>query len=277
MSRGVPGTLRIGVVNWNDRTDPHAGGAEVHIHEIFKRIASMGHEVTLICNRHRAAARRDQIDGMRVIRVGSRNTFNYHVPLAYYRHLRGRVDVIVDALNKLPLMLPLFSKEPVVAVVHHLFGATAFHEMSSLAAIYVGFFESFVPRVYRDSLIEVISESTREDLHLRGATNDRNIRTVFCGLDQDLYCAATDPSAGRDERPMLLFLGRIKRYKSVETIIEAMARVRGEIGNAHLVIAGEGDDVPRLRGIAAASGWSDDVVRFAGEVSDAEKVGLYRR
>ena len=58
MREGAPDILRIGVVNWNDRTDPHAGGAEVHIHEIFKRVVSLGHEVTLICNRPRGAARR---------------------------------------------------------------------------------------------------------------------------------------------------------------------------------------------------------------------------
>ncbi len=269
--------MRILVMNWNDRCDPHAGGAEVHLHRIFGRAAARGHQVTLLCNRPRGAARRTELDGMRVLRVGRRNTFNYHAPFAYYRHFRGRVDVVVDALNKLPLMVPLFAREPVVAIVHHLFGATALREMNSLASAYVGAFESLVPRVYRDCLVEVISDSTRDDLRRRGLDRDEQIRTVFCGLDQELYRPAADPAASRDRRPMLLFLGRIKRYKSVETIIEALPEIRRRLPETHLVIAGDGDDLPRLREIARSRGFDDDAVRFTGLVSDQEKVRLYRR
>jgi hypothetical protein len=39
--------LRILVFNWQDIRNPLAGGAEVHLHEIFSRIARLGHEVTL--------------------------------------------------------------------------------------------------------------------------------------------------------------------------------------------------------------------------------------
>ena len=38
---------RILLVNWNDRTNPHAGGAEIHLHELFGR-------------RHSAEARRER-------------------------------------------------------------------------------------------------------------------------------------------------------------------------------------------------------------------------
>jgi glycosyltransferase involved in cell wall biosynthesis len=269
--------LRILVANWNDRTDPHAGGAEVHIHEIFKRVAAAGHEVSLLCNRAPGAARAGRLDGMRVLRVGSRNTYNYWVPAAYRRYFRGRVDVVVDALNKLPLMTPLYVREPVVAIVHHLFGATAFQELSSAAAAYVGLFERFVPRVYRDTLIEVISESTREDLHARGVRNDELIRTIFCGLDQEVYRRALpDPEAARSERPLLLFLGRVKRYKAVETLVRALPLVRREMPETRVVIAGDGDDVPRLRGIAAELGFGPQDVVFPGLVSVREKVRLYQ-
>ena len=35
--------MRILLVNWNDRENPHAGGAETHLHEIFGRLARAGH------------------------------------------------------------------------------------------------------------------------------------------------------------------------------------------------------------------------------------------
>ena len=42
--------LRIAVVNWQCRENPLAGGAEIHLHEIFGRLADKGHEVSLLCS-----------------------------------------------------------------------------------------------------------------------------------------------------------------------------------------------------------------------------------
>src|SRR5436305_10840744 len=41
--------MRILIVNWQDRENPQAGGAEIHLHEIFGRLAQKGHDVTLLC------------------------------------------------------------------------------------------------------------------------------------------------------------------------------------------------------------------------------------
>ena len=41
--------VKVLVVNWQDRENPLAGGAEIHLHEIFERLASRGHEITLLC------------------------------------------------------------------------------------------------------------------------------------------------------------------------------------------------------------------------------------
>jgi len=47
--------MRILVVNWQDIKNPLAGGAEVHLHEVFSRVAKMGHEVVLFCSSFRGA------------------------------------------------------------------------------------------------------------------------------------------------------------------------------------------------------------------------------
>ena len=36
------------LVNWRDIAHPEAGGAEVHAHEIFRRLAGMGHRVSFL-------------------------------------------------------------------------------------------------------------------------------------------------------------------------------------------------------------------------------------
>ncbi len=75
--------MKILVFNWQDINNPLGGGAEVHLHEIFKRIASQGHSVTLFCCSFPGAKAEDWIDGIRVLRQGTRNLFNLSVPSRY--------------------------------------------------------------------------------------------------------------------------------------------------------------------------------------------------
>ena len=42
--------MRVLLVNWNDRENPHAGGAEIHLHEIFGRLTRWGHGVDLVAS-----------------------------------------------------------------------------------------------------------------------------------------------------------------------------------------------------------------------------------
>ena len=43
-------SLGIRVVNWQDRENPQAGGAEAHLHQVFGRLVAWGHSVTLLCS-----------------------------------------------------------------------------------------------------------------------------------------------------------------------------------------------------------------------------------
>jgi hypothetical protein len=42
--------VRILLANWQDLENPHAGGAELHLFELFSRLADQGHRVHLICS-----------------------------------------------------------------------------------------------------------------------------------------------------------------------------------------------------------------------------------
>src|SRR3954467_11061497 len=59
--------MKILVINWQDWTNPLSGGAETHLHETFKRVAAMGHEVTLFCSRFEGAPAEEVIDGIRIV------------------------------------------------------------------------------------------------------------------------------------------------------------------------------------------------------------------
>ena len=74
--------MRLLLVNWQDRENPLAGGAEIHLHEIFGRLAAQGNEVTLLCGGWPGCPPRDTLDGIEVLRVGTRYTFPFLVARA---------------------------------------------------------------------------------------------------------------------------------------------------------------------------------------------------
>jgi len=42
--------MKILALNWQDLTNPMAGGAEVHLEELLSRLVQKGHDVTLFCS-----------------------------------------------------------------------------------------------------------------------------------------------------------------------------------------------------------------------------------
>jgi glycosyltransferase involved in cell wall biosynthesis len=263
--------VRILVVNWQDRENPQAGGAEIHLHEIFGRLARRGHEVSLLCGGWPGCQPRARLDGMEVVRVGTRTTFRLLARHGYREHFgHRRFDVIVEDINKMPLHTPRWSDRPVVAVVPHLFGGTAFEELPAPLAAVVWLSERVIPWLYKDVPFQAISQSTAEDLVGRGI-DPSHIRVIYCGIDLEHY---TPLLGSRSPQPLFAYLGRLKKYKRVDIVLRAFAAAA--IPGARLEIAGAGDYRDRLEALANALGLGGRVT-FLGRVSEEEKVALLRR
>lgn len=266
--------MKLLVLNWQDRLDPQAGGAEAHLHEIFGRLAVRGHHVTLLVSRPAGASARADVDGMEVHRAGGRYTFNVAAPLYYRKRLRDReFDVMVEDLNKVPLLSPLWARHPLALLVHHLFGATAFREAAVPLATATWLFERTLRPLYRRVPTMAVSRSTARDLGARGL-DESGITVIPNGVETARL--APGPAGGRFERPTLLYLGRLKRYKRVDLPIRAVATLRADGMDVRLVVAGTGDQEGRLRKLAAELGVAD-AVDFRGHVSEEEKIDLFRR
>lgn len=266
--------MKLLVLNWQDRTNPQAGGAEVHLHEIFGRLAARGHHVSLLVSGFDDAPARETVDGMDVHRVGGRHTFNVLAPGYYRRHLAAeQFDAVVEDLNKVPVFAPLWVRRPLVLLVHHLFGTTAFREASPPFAAATWLLERPIPRAYRGVPVQAVSESTADDLVARGLRREQ-VQVIHNGVDVQFF--SPDAGVARTAEPSFLYLGRIKRYKRVDVAVEAVARLAHQGVPARLVIAGRGDDEPRLRALVDRLGIGQRVT-FEGFVSEARKRELLRR
>jgi glycosyltransferase involved in cell wall biosynthesis len=266
--------VNILLVNWQDLENPDAGGAEIHLFELFRRIVRTGHRVHLVCSGWRGAARTAVADGISIERHGDRHTF----ALVGRRAVRGALasagyDVVVEDVNKLPLYTPGLTRLPVVAVIPHLFGSTAFHEAPWPVATVVVAAERLIPVAYRRAHFHVISESTRDDLVGRGISADR-IVVIHPGVDSTRF--TPDPALDRTDPASFLYVGRLRRYKGVEFAIRALALARNARPELTLDVAGAGDDRRRLEELTGSLG-QQGAVRFHGFVDEAAKLRLLRR
>ncbi len=274
MTRPAGRALRVLVVNWQDRENPHAGGAETHLHEIFGRLAAAGHEVTLLVSGWPGCDPVVELDGMRAHRTGGRYTFSLAAPRYYREHLRrAGFDVVVEDLNKVPLFTPTWVDAPVALLVHHLFGVTAFQEASLPVAAATWLLERPVPRAFSSRPVVAVSESTRQDLVRRGMDGNA-IEVIPNGVDLDRY--APDPGVRRFAEPTVLYLGRLKRYKRVDLVLRAVAALAAAGRSVRLLIAGKGDHLATLQALAGRLGVASRV-DFLGWVDEDRKVELFRR
>ena len=179
--------MHLLVLNWLDLENPAAGGAEIHLHRTFGRLAGRGFEVTLIASGWPGAPSRTTIDGIDVQRVGGR----YSYPLVAPRHARRLArehpfDVVVEDLNKAPVFAPFWAGVPTILLVHHLFGAAAFQGASLPVAGVAWLLERPLPLAYRRLPVVAVSRSTRDDLVQRGFSRKR-IRVIENGVESGYY------------------------------------------------------------------------------------------
>ncbi len=265
--------MNLLVVNWQDLRNPHAGGAEIHLFELFRRLAERGHRIRLVCSGFPGASDMEMVDGIEVHRSGGRHTFALTAPLAIRRALSTEPpDVVIDDMNKLPLGVPMYTDRPVYTIVPHLFGTTAFQEAPWPMAATVWCVERFIPACYRRAWFHAISESTRDDLVARGIRRER-IAVVHPGVDAVHFT----PRAGgtRQDPPRLVYLGRLKRYKGIEYLLRALALALDETPTLTLDVAGTGDDRGRLEALTRSLGIAH-AVRFLGFVDESTKLALLR-
>ena len=264
--------MRMLVVNWRCPKNPLAGGAEVYLQEIFSRLVARGHRVTLLSERFAGAATEDVVEGVRIIRAGGKFTFNFTAGRQVGRLAEAlNADVVVDDLNKIPFYSPWHTERPVLAILMHLFRGTIFREAVPPLAAYVWLAETMIPWAYRRCRFAVLSASSKQDT-VKVGIDPARITVIPPGTDFTRF----QPDAAVAREPVVLHVGRLKRYKATDHLLQAARKLKERGLKFTTVIIGDGDDKPRLEALAAKLGL-DDEVRFTGFIPEEEKLNWYRR
>lgn len=265
--------MRILIVNWRDIAHPWAGGGEVNIHEQAKRWVQQGHQVTMLGGgypiKHPGAPIDTNIDGVEIIRRGGRFTVYLRAAMHYLRHLRGKFDVVIDVANGLPMFTPLYCRTPKVLLFHHVHLKQWFVELPWPLAVFGWFVERYVVRLLYSGVRTVaISESTRQELQHVGF-DPANVDVVRPGLDHSLYGL----NSVRPDPTHLVYLGRLRHYKRLDTLVRLASDLEPEFPGLHLDVIGIGEDRPYLEGLARSAGVLDRMT-FHGYADEEKKVKL---
>ncbi|HEY8866295.1 MAG TPA: glycosyltransferase family 4 protein, partial [Solirubrobacteraceae bacterium] len=261
--------LHILVLVDRDWTHPQAGGTGTNLFGQVARWLDWGHRVTVIAGSYEGAARVERpTPRLEIHRMGTRVTVFPRAAWAILRRGVGRdADVTLEVINGIPFFTPLWLRTPRVSLVHHVHRRMYVAELGRRGALVAMLLETLPLRfLYRATPFVTVSESARADLAALGVPPER-IEVVYNGVEAHQF----HPGPPAPE-PTLLYLGRLKRYKRIEHVLDILETLPG----ARLEIAGEGDhraaieaDIERRR--------LGDRVTMHGFVSEEDKVDLYGR
>lgn len=271
--------MRILLLNWKDIHHPAAGGAEVIVFELARRMVRDGHQVTVFTQYFPQAPRKEIIDGVTVIRRGSTLSVYIHAFL-YYWALRIKPDVVVDMVNTLPWQTPFYvPADQRAAYVNQLAQEVFFHHLPWPLSRLAYLTERFLYIPYRRTPVICYSASTKDDL-VRIGIPSRLIHTFPLGLDHLRYVPGKQKSAD----PLFLCLARLVKMKRVDVCIEALALVVKRYPNASLVVSGRGPEEEALRLLTASLHLEKHVTfmspgddRLTGQTHTARKIAYLQQ
>lgn len=268
--------MKILIFTWRDIKNPKAGGSEVYFHELAKRWVLMRNEVYWICAGWNNCKKEEILDGIKIRRVGGELSLYLLAPLAYLK-LKDKPDVIIDNENGIPFFTPLFSNKKKFLHIHHDHIHIWKTQTENRGVLYrllgaAGYFLEMkvMPWVYKNVKIITISDGSAKDIKRDFAGKISGI--VNPGINFVKY-----RKFSKEKKPLVLFLNRIKKYKGVKTLLDAIRTLNneGKIKSLQVLIAGDGDDLLEMKNYTKNKNIGN--VKFLGRISEEKKKELMQK
>lgn len=258
---------RLLMLNWRDPGHPRAGGAELLTLRILERLAASW-EVEWFSAAYDGASPEEIKGDIRYVRDGSQATVHMAAAARYFR--ASGFDVIVDQINTIPFMSPLYSTAKTVAFIHQLAREVWEYEMPGVIGKVGRALEPYYLAPYRTVPVITVSNSSKQSLRDIGFSG--RIHVISECVDE---CADAHRPVKTEPRDVL-YLGRVTPSKRVEDCIVAACHLRDEGWNGRLFIAGSEPNSQYLKSLKELASRHSAPVVFLGRVSDLERSNIMR-
>lgn len=260
---------KILLLNWRDKKNSLAGGAEYFAHEISTQIISNGGEVIFFTCRERKTLSFEIIDGIKIYRKGNFITVYFWAFFYYVLYFRKKIDTIIDCHNGIPFFTPLYSRKKIILVVHHVHQYFFLKENKNIFVGVIGFLlESILMRdVYKNTPVIAVSPSTKADLIEKIGFISTNIIVAYNGINSSF---AKDLHKIKKEGRLIIYLGRLKKHKHIDHLISATELLVKNMVTVKVIIVGTGDEEENLKKMVKEKKL-EKVITFTGYVSEERK------
>lgn len=252
---------------------PVMGGIENHIAVLAKAQRAQGIDARVLVTNTGPETLETEIDGVPVVKTGRQlNISSAPISMGFYPALR-RMEQGIDITHA---HLPY----PPGELGHMLLGRSrglvlSYHSdivrQKVLGALYSPFLRVLLRRADRISVSNPAYIRTSPFL----SRVAEKCSVIPFGIDLNDFAATPDMRRAAAEirsryapKPLLLFVGRLRHYKGLNVLIDAMRTI-----DAHLLVVGAGMMEAEWRGQAANLGL-DDRITFLGDLSDADKLQM---
>jgi glycosyltransferase involved in cell wall biosynthesis len=228
------------------------GGYGIHVHEMSRMQAAMGHDVTVLTAHTNGRPDEEYVDGYRVLRFNHsiRMVGNTISPTLFFRLMEMRHDYdVIHAHSHLFFptnicaLVKKYGSSPLVITNHGIMSASAPHWLN------VGYM-STLGRWTLNSADRVICYTPleRDRLISEFGVQPNGISVIPNGVNTDVF--SPDCSKRDDTVRRILWVGRYVKGKGVEFLIHAAASLVSEIPNLRLTLIGEGPEEHEIRQLA---------------------------
>ncbi|MBM9621861.1 glycosyltransferase family 4 protein [Streptomyces zhihengii] len=305
---GAP--LRIALLTY--KGNPFCGGQGVYTRHLSRELARLGHHVEVIGAQpypvldegvpltelasldlyrspdpFRTPKRDEYRDWIDAVEVATMWTGGFPEPLTFSlrarRHLRARrgdFDVVHDN-QTLGYGLLGDIGAPLVTTIHHPITVDRQLDLDAAADIkrrlsvrrWYGFTRMQKRVARRLPSVLTVSGSSRQEITEHLGVRDDRIHVVHIGADTDLF--SPDPSVAQVPGRIVTTSSADVPLKGLVHLVEALAKLRTEQPDAHLVVVGKrAEDGPVAQMIERHG--LGDAIRFVKGITDAELVDLVR-
>ena len=232
--------MRVLFLVSRDDKNPRAAGGDVQGCVYARYLAEAGHDVTYLTSHYPGARRSEDIDGVRVLRLAPPALLPLAALRLYQREGR-RFDVVYQEAiggTRLPFLAPLYVDKPLVAAWYQVNGPIFSNQYPRPLAGALSAAERILAGLHGRSVVVTPSAARRQDLLRLGFDRRRVFVVPPVGIDGPP--PGHRPAIAR--KPLIVWLGKVRRYKRIDHAVQAMKRVAMDCPQARMVIAGRQDD-----------------------------------
>lgn len=264
--------LRVLFLASRDWYDPATTGGDITLWENARYLASIGHRVTFVAAHYPGALQQDVLDGIAVVRLGGLHSLWLRTFMYYRSHGRGRYDVVVAegfGGSRIPRLTPLYVREPIITEWHQVHRDLFAVQYPRILNGPLNLLEHATAWVHRNTLVRAGTEEWSRAFPRIGFKPE-NVFLVPVSIREEWL---GDSNGQMPTTPTVLWIGKLRRYKSPDHVIKAMVDVVKRVPPARLILAIRHDDFKYERELIELVEKLQlvDHVEFRFNVSEREK------